>query len=75
MDEQAEATAKTVAKKVLAPSVASIRMPEFGQWTPIAPALLAMAGRVGSGTTRGHTPSRSRNWRSSRKYRHPCPVS
>lgn len=39
LHEQAEATAKTVAGKVLPPSVAAIRLPELGQWTPAAPAL------------------------------------
>ncbi|MDQ0605526.1 hypothetical protein QF037_009959 [Streptomyces canus] len=45
---QAEATAQTITEKVLPASVAAIRLPELGQWTPTAPAL--PAGRDASGT-------------------------
>ncbi|WP_405877977.1 hypothetical protein [Streptomyces sp. NBC_00005] len=45
---QAEATASTVTEKALPDTVAAIRLPELGTWTPTAPAL--PAGRAGSGT-------------------------
>ncbi|MFG3207830.1 hypothetical protein [Streptomyces sp. NPDC048192] len=51
--EQAEATAKTVVEKALPASVAAIRLPELGQWTPIAPPLPGTprtAGRDATGT-------------------------
>ncbi|MGW6262553.1 hypothetical protein [Streptomyces sp. NPDC055085] len=46
---QAKATAATVAEKALPASVAAIRLPELGTWTPTAPALLVTADRDGSG--------------------------
>ncbi|ORT53476.1 hypothetical protein BKD26_38235 [Streptomyces sp. CB03238] len=44
LHRQAEATAKTVADKTLPASVAAIRLPELGKWTPTAPALPGTAG-------------------------------
>ncbi|MFE7779293.1 hypothetical protein ACFU5O_36615 [Streptomyces sp. NPDC057445] len=49
LHEQAEATAKTVAEKVLPASVAGIRLPVLGQWTPTAPALPGTVA-IGTGT-------------------------
>ncbi|MGW6488147.1 hypothetical protein [Streptomyces sp. NPDC055056] len=46
---QAQATAQTVAEKALPASVAAIRLPELGTWTPTAPALPVTADRDGSG--------------------------
>ncbi|PWI05693.1 hypothetical protein DIZ27_37835 [Streptomyces sp. NWU339] len=42
---QAEATASTVTEQALPPSVAAIRLPELGTWTPEAPALPGTADR------------------------------
>jgi hypothetical protein len=50
LHEQAQATAKTMAEKVLPASVAGIRLPELGQWTPTAPALPGTAGQDATGT-------------------------
>ncbi|MFB7598378.1 hypothetical protein [Streptomyces sp. NPDC056160] len=49
---QAEATAQTIAEMALPESVAAIRLPELGQWTPTAPALpgTAESGRHTLGT-------------------------
>ncbi|MCB5181882.1 hypothetical protein [Streptomyces antimicrobicus] len=67
LHRQAEVTAQTVAAMTLPASVASIRLPELGQWTPAAPALpgtVQRDGRIGIGTqvsttidTPGETPS------------------
>jgi hypothetical protein len=51
LHQQAQATAKTVAEKVLPASVAAIRLPELGQWTPTAPALPGTPGTVGQDAT------------------------
>jgi hypothetical protein len=48
LHEQAAATANTVSEKQLPDTVAAIRLPELGTWTPTAPAL--PAGRAGTGT-------------------------
>ncbi|MFC8201721.1 hypothetical protein ACFUTV_41030 [Streptomyces sp. NPDC057298] len=45
---QAQTTAKTVAEKALPASVAAIRLPELGTWTPTAPALPGTAQWDGS---------------------------
>ncbi|MER7983378.1 hypothetical protein [Streptomyces sp. NPDC095817] len=46
---QAQATAKTMTEKALPASVAAIRLPDLGTWTPTAAALLVTADRDGSG--------------------------
>ncbi|MDQ1022469.1 hypothetical protein QF035_000051 [Streptomyces umbrinus] len=53
---QAQTTAKTVAEKALPASVAAIRLPELGTWTPTAPALPGTASRDGSGANRPALP-------------------
>jgi hypothetical protein len=50
LHEQAEKTAKTAAEKILPASVAAIRLPELGTWTPTAPALPVAADRDAFGT-------------------------
>ncbi|CAM5558456.1 hypothetical protein [Streptomyces purpurascens] len=52
LHKQAEATQKTVTEKVLPASVAAIRLPELGTWTPNAPALPVTANRDGQGSDR-----------------------
>lgn len=54
LHKQAETTEKTITEKPLPASVATIRLPELGQWTPTAPALpgtpggtLALTGPAG----------------------------
>ncbi|WP_432105883.1 hypothetical protein [Streptomyces sp. bgisy091] len=54
LHEQAETTEKTIAEKPLPASVAAIRLPVLGEWTPTAPALpgtpggtLALSGGAG----------------------------
>ncbi|MEY9997317.1 hypothetical protein ABIE67_009436 [Streptomyces sp. V4I8] len=48
LHQQAQNTEKTVAEKVLPASVAAIRLPELGTWTPTAPALPVTADRDAS---------------------------
>ncbi|GHF74194.1 hypothetical protein GCM10010218_64150 [Streptomyces mashuensis] len=52
LHSQAEATAQTIAEKVLPAAVAAIRLPELGQWTHAAPPLPSPAtvGRHATGT-------------------------
>jgi hypothetical protein len=52
LHKQAEATQKTVTEKVLPASVAAIRLPELGTWSPNAPALPVTANRDGSDSDR-----------------------
>lgn len=60
---QAEATAQIVREKPLPPEVAAIRLPEFGTWTPTAPALPGTDGTQvraltgGTGGTEAGDPS------------------